>query len=108
MPYGVVINTWDLGGLRAKGIVLSGPGEPVVLVSLDWLGIANDCYDEFKRSLARAAGTTPERVAVHVVHQHDAPPYPRDFINDNFALSVIHRLEMAVASSFENLFPLHT
>ena len=104
MPYGVVINTWDLG-LRAKGIVLSGPGEPVVLVSLDWLGIANDCYDEFKRSLARAAGTTPERVAVHVVHQHDAP-YPRDFINDNFALSVIHRLEMAVASSFENFIPV--
>jgi len=104
MPYGIVINTWDLG-LRAKGVVLSGTEKPIVLVSLDWLGIANDCYDEFKRSLARAAGTTPERVAVHVVHQHDAP-YPRDFINDNFALSVIHRLEMAVANSLENTFPV--
>lgn len=104
MPYGVVANTCDLG-LRAKGIVLSGTGEPIVLVSLDWLGIANDCHDEFRRSLARAAGTTPERVAVHVVHQHDAP-YPRDFINDNFALSVIHRLEMAVANSLENCIPV--
>ncbi len=104
MPYGVVKNRWDLG-LRAKGIVLGGAGEPVVLVSLDWLGIANDCYDEFRRSLARAAGTTPERVAVHVIHQHDAP-YPHDFLNDNFALSVIHRLEMAVANSLENTIPV--
>ena len=104
MPYGVVINGWDLG-LRAKGIVLSGSGKPVVLVSLDWLGIANDCYDEFKRSLARAAGTVPERVAVHVIHQHDAP-YPQDFLNDSFALSVIHRLEMAVARSLENPIPV--
>ncbi|WP_221408006.1 hypothetical protein [Proteiniphilum sp. X52] len=104
MPYGVVKNGWDLG-LRAKGIVLSGSEKPVVLVSLDWLGIANDCYDEFKRSLARAAETTPERVAVHVIHQHDAP-YPHDYLNDNFALSVIHRLEMAVAQSLENSIPV--
>ena len=104
MPYGVVKNRWDLG-LRAKGIVLSGADKPIVLVCLDWLGIANDCYDEFRRSLARAAGTIPERVAVHVIHQHDAP-YPRDFINDDFALSVIHRLEMAVVSSFGNSVPV--
>ena len=104
MPYGVVVNTWDLG-LRAKGIVLSGAEKPIVLVSLDWLGIANDCYDEFKRSLARAAGTTPERVAVHVIHQHDTP-YPRDAVNDTFALSVKQHLEVAVASSFETLMPV--
>lgn len=104
MPYGVVKNRWDLG-LHAKGIVLSGSVEPIVLVSLDWLGIANDCYDEFKRSLARAAGTTPERVAVHVIHQHDAP-YPNDYLNDNFALSVIHRLEIAAANSLEKAIPV--
>jgi hypothetical protein len=104
MPYGVVANTWDLG-LRAKGIVLSGADKPIVFVCLDWLGIGNNCYEEFKRSIARAAGTTPERVAVHVIHQHDAPN-PRDFMNDNFALSVIHRLEMAVTSSLENPVPV--
>ncbi|MFA7493489.1 MAG: hypothetical protein WCZ43_08240 [Proteiniphilum sp.] len=104
MSYGVVKNSWDIG-LRAKGIVLSGSGEPVVLVSLDWLGIANDCYDEFKRSLARAARTMPERVAIHVVHQHDAP-YPEDYLNDSFVLSVIHRLEMAVVNSLENTIPV--
>lgn len=104
MPYGVVLNRWDME-LKAKGIILFGAGKPIVLVSLDWLGIANDCYDEFKRSLARAAGTVPERVAVHVIHQHDAP-YPRDCLNDSFALSVIHRLEMAVVNSLENTIPI--
>jgi len=92
-------------GLRAKGLVLSGAGSPIVLVSLDWLGIGNDCYEEFKLSLARAAGTVPERVAVHVIHQHDAP-YPHDFRNDNFALSVIHRLEMSLMNSLENAVPV--
>jgi hypothetical protein len=104
MPYGTVIGSSDLG-LRAKGIVISGSDSPIVLISVDWLGIGNDCHEEFKRSLARAAGTIPERVAIHVIHQHDAP-YPKDFLNDSFALSTIHRLEMAVVNSLENTVPI--
>lgn len=104
MPYGIVINKDDLG-LRAKGLVLTGIKNPVVLVSIDWLGISNDCYEEFKHAIARAAGTLPEHVAVHVIHQHDAP-YPRDFTNDSFALSVIHRLEMTVVKSLETREPV--
>jgi hypothetical protein len=72
MAYGRVINTWDLS-LRARGIVIMGAGKPVVLCSVDWIGIANDAQDEFKRVIAEAAGTEPSRVAVHTVHQHDAP-----------------------------------
>ena len=72
MAYGPVINTWDMS-LRARGIILMGAGQPVVLCSVDWIGIANDAQDEFKRVLAEAAGTVPARVAVHTVHQHDAP-----------------------------------
>jgi hypothetical protein len=72
LAYGPVINTWDLG-LRAKGIVLIGSGKPIVLCSIDWIGLANESQDEFKRVLANAAGTVPERVAVHTIHQHDAP-----------------------------------
>ena len=72
MAYGPVINTWDMG-LRARGIVLLGSGQPVVLCSVDWIGIANDSQDEFKKVLAEAAGTIAERVAVHTIHQHDAP-----------------------------------
>lgn len=63
---------WDLG-LRAKGIVLLGSDKPIVLCSIDWIGIANEGQDAFHKALAEAVGTIPERVAVHTVHQHDAP-----------------------------------
>jgi hypothetical protein len=55
MAYDPVIGTWDMG-LRARGIVLTGAGKPVVLCSIDWIGLANDSQDEFKRVLADAAG----------------------------------------------------
>jgi len=72
IAYNPVKNTWDMG-LRARGIVLTGAGKPILLCSIDWIGIGNDSQDEFKRVLAEAAGTTPDRVAVHTIHQHDAP-----------------------------------
>src|SRR5580765_6522069 len=72
MAYDPVTNRWDLG-LRARGIVLLGAGEPIVLCDVDWIGIANEGHDAFCDSLARAAGTPPRRVAVHTLHQHDAP-----------------------------------
>src|SRR5262249_26523765 len=72
MAYDPVTNKWDLE-LRARGIVLLGAGEPIVLCAIDWIGIANDGHDEFCRALAEAAGTTPQRVALHCLHQHDAP-----------------------------------
>jgi len=72
MAYGRVINTWDMS-LRARGIVIIGSGKPIVLCSVDWIGIANESQDEFKMAMAEAAGTDPERVALHTIHQHDAP-----------------------------------
>src|SRR5436190_14359701 len=72
MAYDPVTNKWDLG-LRARGLVLLGAGQPIVLCAVDWIGIANEGYDAFRAGLARAAGTIPSRVAVHALHQHDAP-----------------------------------
>lgn len=72
MAYDWVTNHWDMG-LRARGVVLIGAGEPIVLCAVDWIGIANEGHDAFREALARAAGTTPKRVAVHTLHQHDAP-----------------------------------
>ena len=72
MAYDPVTNKWDLG-LRARGVVLLGAGAPIVLCAVDWIGIANDGYDAFRAGLAKAAGTIPERVALHTLHQHDAP-----------------------------------
>ncbi len=60
--------------LKARGIVLHPGGQkPIVLCSLDWLGVGNSSQDRWKAALAKAAGTEPGRVAVHTVHQHDAP-----------------------------------
>src|SRR5215510_14461654 len=72
MAYDPVTNKWDLG-LRARGVVLLGAGEPIVLSAVDWLGIANEGHDAFRTALGRAASTSPARVAIHTLHQHDAP-----------------------------------
>ncbi|MSU36245.1 MAG: hypothetical protein EXS36_14345 [Pedosphaera sp.] len=65
-------------GLRSRGVVITGVGEPVVLCSVDWIGIANAGHDEFRDALAAAAGTTRSRVSVHVIHQHDAVVFDTD------------------------------
>ena len=72
MAYDPVTNKWDLG-LRARGVVLLGAGDPIVLCAIDWIGLANEGYDAFRAGLAKAAGTDPRRVALHALHQHDAP-----------------------------------
>lgn len=59
--------------LTARGLVLLGAGQPIVLCTVDWVGISNASHDAWRRALAGATGTSPDRVSVHVVHQHDAP-----------------------------------
>jgi hypothetical protein len=59
--------------LRCRGIVLCGTEQPIVLCAVDWIGIANEGQDVFRDALAAAAGTTREWVALHTLHQHDAP-----------------------------------
>ena len=59
--------------LSCRGIVLKGEGEPIVLCAVDWIGIGNAGQTEFREALAKAAGTTANRVSVHTLHQHDAP-----------------------------------
>jgi hypothetical protein len=72
LAYDRMTNQWDMG-LRARGVVLLGAGEPIVLCAIDWIGIANESHDTFCNELAKAAGTIPQRVSVHTLHQHDAP-----------------------------------
>ena len=59
--------------LEAMGIVISGVGKPVVLCAVDWTGLLNEAHIAWRTALAEAAGTTPDRVAVQCVHQHNAP-----------------------------------
>ncbi|EAQ77392.1 hypothetical protein DSM3645_04485 [Blastopirellula marina DSM 3645] len=62
--------TWPLS---CRGVVLLGADKPIVLCTVDWIGVANDSNRLFRQKLAAAVGTTSDRVAVHTLHQHDAP-----------------------------------
>ncbi len=60
--------------LSARGLVfVPADQKPIVLVAVDWVGIGNDGNIQWRSAIATAAGTTTDRVAVHTLHQHDAP-----------------------------------
>lgn len=69
--YGVVKEIVD--PLSARGLVILSEQKPIVLCAVDWIGLNNGGHDAFRDILAKAAGTTRERVNVHCLHQHDAP-----------------------------------
>ena len=100
--------------LTARGLVFLGlpSGGPVVLCAVDWTGIANESHDRFRAALAAGAGTDTARVALHTLHQHDAPgtgsasdsllaTYGLDGRVSNPALddAVVARLESAVRAA---------
>ncbi|TWT34422.1 hypothetical protein [Blastopirellula retiformator] len=59
--------------VEAIGFVLTGAGQPIVVCAVDWTGLLNQAHVEWRTAIAKAARTTPDRVAVQCVHQHDAP-----------------------------------
>lgn len=59
--------------LSARGIILLGVDQPIVLCAVDFVGLGNSGHDAWREALATAAETIPSRVAVHALHQHDAP-----------------------------------
>src|SRR5581483_3698283 len=59
--------------LEAVGVVLLGIGRPIVLCAVDWTGLRNDANRLWRETLADAAHTVPECVAVHCVHPHNTP-----------------------------------
>jgi hypothetical protein len=101
--------------LSARGIVLLTDGKPIVLCALDWVGVGNGGYDAFRDALAKAAGTSADHVAVHCLHQHDAPGCDFDadailakyglggkLFDPVFARKAIDRIAGAVAKSLKN------
>ena len=72
MAYGPVKRVDELT-LRCRGVVILCSEQPIVLCAVDWIGIANEGHEAFRAALASAAGTVPGRVALHALHQHDAP-----------------------------------
>lgn len=111
LAYQTMVNSGELS-LRARGVILIGSGKPIVLCSVDWIGIANGSQDAFKQALAEAAGTDPDRVEVHTVHQHDAPicdftaenmlkekGLPLDGFDGTFARTLLVNLRAAVTGA---------
>ncbi|MCP4193462.1 MAG: hypothetical protein GY768_22850 [Planctomycetaceae bacterium] len=59
--------------LSARGIILLGSGDPIVICTFDFLGIGNRGYSAWRERLAKAAQTSVDRVTLHALHQHDGP-----------------------------------
>lgn len=59
--------------LKALGVVLLGMDKPIVLCAVDWCGLRNEAHWIWRQAIARAVSTTADRVALHCVHQHNAP-----------------------------------
>lgn len=63
-----------LDPLLARGIILGGDNfEPVVVCGFDWCEIRNMAHDRMRVALSSAVETSPNRVLVSSLHQHDAP-----------------------------------
>lgn len=105
--------------LSCRGVVLTGKGEPIVLCTIDWIGLSNGGLESFRQSLAEAAGTKVERVAVHALHQHDAPRWDlsadrllskyginEQFFDATFARDVESRAAAAVRESLKQAQPV--
>jgi len=105
--------------LSCRGVILTGSGKPLVLCAVDWIGIGNDGHKFFREALAKAVGTTPDRVAVHALHQHDAPACDLSAAkllqeegvtghryDPRFCRAVINRAAKAVKKAMANLQPV--
>ena len=119
MAYERVIRVEELG-LRCRGIVLQGSGDPIVVCAVDWIGIGNEAHDAFRDTIAKAVGTTRQRVAVQTLHQHDAPrcdltaerllnqagATDLGALEGSFAREVLKRLAVAAKASLVSATPV--
>ena len=105
--------------LKTRGVVILGAGDPIVLCAVDFVGLGNGGYDAWREILAKGARTSAWRVAVHALHQHDAPgcdlseaelltPFGIEgkACDVPFIKDVLKRLEDVVKSSLASARPL--
>jgi hypothetical protein len=101
--------------LSARGIILFSNEKPIVLCAVDWVGIGNSGHTAFREAIAKAAGTTKERVCIHCLHPHDTPgcdfeadellvPYKLGgkLFDPVFARKAIERVARAVEKAAKN------
>jgi hypothetical protein len=106
--------------LTSRGIVILPRDQAaIVLCAVDYTGIANRSHDVWRAALAEAAQTSPDRVAVHCLHQHDAPELDDSseallasqgmsgvLFNVEFAREAMQRTARAVAEAIQASRPI--
>lgn len=101
--------------LYARGLVLDDGAQRLVLCALDFTQLSGAPHRALRGALAGAAETAPDRVALHCLHQHDAPMVD-DTANDG-ETGLLHRgwwcglergLQATVQEACANLRPVLT
>jgi len=81
--------------LLALGVVLLSDEKPIVLCAVDFCEIRGADHIHWREVLAKAAGTSAERVALHSLHQHNAP------LVDNAAQKLLPEIGIIDAAATE-------
>jgi putative membrane-bound dehydrogenase-like protein len=106
--------------IHAKALAIEdASGAPVVLMTVDVLGIPADIYDEVARRLEKKAGLKKDRLAITATHTHTGPmltganatlfgtPIPKDHLAniDKYTPVFIDRLEAAALAALKDRKP---
>lgn len=105
--------------LELRGIVLRADGRTFVVAAIDFCGICNTSDESIRGAMARAAGTSVERVALQSLHQHSAPILDIDAVrllhgeqseevaqHLRFTENISARTAAAIAESLQQLRPV--
>ena len=106
--------------IHAKALAIEDSGRsPVVIMTVDVLGIPADIYDEVARRLEKKAGLKKDRLAITATHTHTGPmlsganatlfgtPIPKDHLAniDKYTPVFIDKLEAAALAALQDRKP---
>src|SRR5689334_21723910 len=106
--------------IHARALAIDdGTKSPVVLMTVDVLGIPADIYNELAKRLEKKAGIKPERLAVTATHTHTAPmlsganptifgvPIPKEHLAniDKYTPVFLDKLEAVALDAIKNMKP---
>ena len=105
--------------LELRGIVLRTASDTFVIAAIDFCGICNTSDETIRDAMARAAGTTRQRVALQSLHQHTAPILDAEAVRFlygekseqlaqhlRFTDDIAKRAATAIAESLQRLQPV--
>ena len=76
--------------LELRGVIFKSGTQTFVIAAIDFCGISNSSDETLRDALARAAGTSRDRVALQSLHQHSAP------VLDLEAVRLLHGPDSAI------------